>query len=1178
MFLKEIELQGFKSFADKTKIEFDRGVTAIVGPNGSGKSNITESLRWALGESSAKSLRGGKMPDVIFAGTQSRKALNYAYVAVTLDNSDQFIEQASELIRVERRIFRNGDSEYLIDGRKVRLRDVHELFMDTGLGRDSFSIISQGRVEEIFNSKPQERRAIFEEAAGVLKYKTRKKETQTKLNQTQDNLDRLEDIIYELDTQVTPLKKQAETAQCFLELEGERKVLDLAILVEDIKEQKLALSTQKEELAAVKESLSAYYDKRQKLEDKSQNLKDRRRKLSDKSLTKQKELLDVTQLSADLERQIEVTQLASDQSTQKAAQLTEQAKKLEETIEQTKTALNEKSASLASLKAKLEQERSSIARLETDLEQYRHNPDQLIEQLREQFVDVMQKEAELSNQKTALKAQKSSQEQQSAFRQEEIQQLAQELSKLKKEEANQQALLEDASQSVKELLEQYQEKATALESAEATYRTQQDQLFKQLDDIKSKKAKKASLESIYKNHSHFYAGVKAVLQEKSLTGIIGAVSEHISFSPRYQTALEIALGASSQHIIVEDENAAKQAIAFLKQNRRGRATFLPLTTISSRQLASHQLETLETSQGFSGIASQLVSYEPKLSHIMSNLLGLTAIFDSIEHANQAAKRLSYRVRIVTLDGTEIRAGGSFSGGANRGNNTTFIKQELDQVEKELKTLEEKQIAHEKEVASLKEKLESEREKLALIKEEGNQKRLEEQAAQLSYKQVTERLSDVEETYQTLKGHVENESEPAFDTLWQELEEELSELAQKKSALSQQIEQLKTDKDSFDTGVARLSEQLSQAKLQERELLSEMKFEKANQSRLKADLETYQTELTSLTAALSQQDQADDSLLPRLKAQLEQAREHKSSLEQEQISLRFELEDLEAQIDETNQALAKESQQNEQFIRKQAQIEAMIETIEKQLRQFARRLSEEYQYTLEDAKEKAHALENLELAREQLRTLQRQIKDLGPVNLDAIEQFEEVSQRLDFLNTQKEDLVDAKNLLLTTISDMDEEVKQRFKLTFEAIRESFKQTFTQMFGGGSADLMLTSEDLLEAGIEISVQPPGKKIQSLNLMSGGEKALSALALLFAIIRVKTIPFVILDEVEAALDEANVKRFGDYLNRFDQSSQFIVVTHRKGTMAAADSIYGVTMQESGVSRIVSVKLKDAESLTTA
>ena len=379
-------------------------------------------------------------------------------------------------------------------------------------------------------------------------------------------------------------------------------------------------------------------------------------------------------------------------------------------------------------------------------------------------------------------------------------------------------------------------------------------------------------------------------------------------------------------------------------------------------------------------------------------------------------------------------------------------------------------------------------------------------------------------------------------------------------------------------MARLSEQLSQAKLQERELLSEMKFEKANQSRLKADLETYQTELTSLTAALSQQDQADDSLLPRLKAQLEQAREHKSSLEQEQISLRFELEDLEAQIDETNQALAKESQQNEQFIRKQAQIEAMIETIEKQLRQFARRLSEEYQYTLEDAKEKAHALENLELAREQLRTLQRQIKDLGPVNLDAIEQFEEVSQRLDFLNTQKEDLVDAKNLLLTTISDMDEEVKQRFKLTFEAIRESFKQTFTQMFGGGSADLILKSEDLLEAGIEISVQPPGKKIQSLNLMSGGEKALSALALLFAIIRVKTIPFVILDEVEAALDEANVKRFGDYLNRFDQSSQFIVVTHRKGTMAAADSIYGVTMQESGVSRIVSVKLKDAENLTTA
>ncbi|MCS4488344.1 chromosome segregation protein SMC [Streptococcus sciuri] len=1177
MFLKEIELQGFKSFADKTIIAFDKGVTAIVGPNGSGKSNITESLRWALGESSAKSLRGGKMPDVIFAGTQSRKPLNYAYVAVTLDNSDQFIKHLDNRIRVERRIFRNGDSEYLIDGRKVRLRDVNELFMDTGLGRDSFSVISQGRVEEIFNNKPQDRRAIFEEAAGVLKYKTRKKETQTKLDKTQNNLERLEDIIYELETQVTPLKHQADTAKRFLALDDERKVLDLAILVEDIEARKAILNTQKEELAVVKDSLSVYYDTRQKLEVKIQKLKDRRRSLTDKNLSKQKELLNVTQLVADLEHQIEVTKLAVKQSTQKTTQLTEQAKKIEENIEQIESELNDKTATLTRLKEKFEQEKANIARLETDLEQYRHNPDKLIEQLREQFVVLLQKEAELSNQKTALEAQKESQEQQFAFRKEEMQQLAQEISKLKEEETRQQAALESASQSVKDLLEQYQEKVKLFKNVETTYQERQDDFFQQMDKIKSKRAKKASLESIYKNHSHFYAGVKAVLQEKNLVGIIGAVSEHLSFSPRYQIALEVALGASSQHIIVEDEEAAKQAIAFLKQYRKGRATFLPLTTISSRQLASQQLEVLETSRGFLGVASQLMSYDRKLSHIMSYLLGLTAIFDTIEHANQAAKRLSYRVRIVTLDGTEIRTGGSFSGGASRGNNTTFIKQELDQISQELKSLENYQITCEQEVAMLKTKLESERSELAVIKEDGNQKRLDEQAISLSYHQLKERLADVEDTYQTLKNHDEKEHKTSFDALCQEIDAQLKQLAQEKITLSRQIEQLKTDKDSFEADAARLSEQLSQAKLQERELVSEIKFEKANQDRLQMDQKTYQTELSSLTRTLTHQKQLDDTLLPRLKKQLDQAKDRKSSLEQEQISVRFELEDIEAQVDETNQLLAQKSQQNEQYIRQQAQIEAQIETAKKHLRQFAYRLSEEYQYTLEDAKKEAHKLDNLAIAREQLRQLIHQIKNLGPVNLDAIEQFEEVSQRLNFLNTQKKDLVDAKNLLLTTISDMDAEVKQRFKLTFEAIRESFKQTFTQMFGGGNADLTLTSEDFLETGIEISVQPPGKKIQSLNLMSGGEKALSALALLFAIIRVKTIPFVILDEVEAALDEANVKRFGDYLNHFDQSSQFIVVTHRKGTMAAANSIYGVTMQESGISRIVSVKLKDAEELTT-
>lgn len=1177
MYLKEIEMQGFKSFADKTTIEFDKGVTAVVGPNGSGKSNITESLRWALGESSAKNLRGGKMPDVIFAGAENRKPLNYAQVVVSLDNSDGFIKDAKETIRVERHIYRNGDSEYLIDGRKVRLRDIHDLFMDTGLGRDSFSVISQGRVEEIFNSKPEERRAIFEEAAGVLKYKTRKKETQTKLNQTQDNLDRLDDIIYELEAQVKPLGRQAKVAKEFIGLEDERKQLHLNVLVEDIQTDKVRLDSLKEDLDSIKSDLSAYYEQRQQFEKQNQALKTKRHQLSEEMATKQAGLVDITKAISDLERQVDLIALESSQKEEKKQAATSQLAELKASQESLREELAQKENQLVKLDGELTATTAKIQKLQAELDRFSTDPDQVIEKLREEFVSLMQEEADLSNKLTMTQADIDNQKQLSESKSEELAQTQANLEALKAEAKDALESFEAARKQVKELLDAYQELFAKTSQLEKDYQAEQTKMFDQLDVIKSKQARKSSLESILRNHSNFYAGVKSVLQASSqLGGIIGAVSEHLSFDRKYQMALEIALGGSSQHVIVEDEAAAKRSIAFLKKNRQGRATFLPLTTIKARHLSQQNQAILSSSQGFLGVASDLVSFDKRLDNIFQNLLGVTAVFDTVDNANKAARALHYQVRLVALDGTEIRPGGSFSGGANRQNNTTFIKPELDNLVAELNELQEKQVTQEKLVQNLHETLLASKEELASLKAQGEEARFAEQKAELEYQQLAERLNDVKQLCKQLQESETDNSSNDLESQKAHFEAELTKVAEHKQELTSEIDQIKENKNAITQKVEQLRQDLSQVKLQERELLSERKFESANKTRLDISLAENKAEMTKCEDLLAfhASDQEIENL-PLLKKQHDEAVTRKASEEERLVSLRFELEDCEANLEELEEQVAKENQKNEELIRKQAQVEAQVAQVSERLRGFTHDLTEDYHMTLAEAKEASQVVEDMAIARERLQDLRRRIKALGPINMDAIAQYDEVNNRLTFLNGQKEDLVHSKNLLLDTINEMDDEVKSRFQVTFNAIRESFKQTFTQMFGGGSADLSLTEGDLLIAGIEISVQPPGKKIQSLNLMSGGEKALSALALLFAIIRVKTIPFVILDEVEAALDEANVKRFGDYLNRFDKSSQFIVVTHRKGTMAAADSIYGVTMQESGISRIVSVKLKDAENL---
>ena len=1177
MYLKSIEMQGFKSFADKTKVVFDRGVTAVVGPNGSGKSNITESLRWALGESSAKSLRGGKMPDVIFAGTENRNPLNFASVVVTLDNSSGFIVNKNKEIKVERHIYRSGDSEYLIDGQKVRLRDIHDLFMDTGLGRDSFSIISQGRVEAIFNSKPEERRAIFEEAAGVLKYKTRKKETESKLAQAQGNLDRLDDIIYELDNQVKPLEKQAQTAKKFLELDGQRKELYLDVLVAQLSLGKEKLSEKEAELESVKTELTSYYKQRSELEQENQSLKEKRHRLSVQLDREQAVLLDVTKLISDLERKIEVHKLESSQneSSRQEAQarlenLLTRREQLEEQIEQKQGVLEQLENSLSSLK-------EDIAAVDREISYFSEDPDQVLDYLREQYVALMQEEAEASNRLTKIQQDIANQISLSESKSEDLARLQTEKQTAQEELDKSRKSLEEADHELRQLLERYQTKKSELDQVQATYQSEQGRLFDLLDQLKGKQARQSSLEAILKNHSNFYAGVKAVLQEApSLGGIIGAVSEQLTFDTRYQTALEIALGGASQNVIVEDEATAKRAIAFLKEKRQGRATFLPLTTIKPRQLSGQQISLLESSDGFLGLASDLVTYQPNLDVIFQNLLGTIAIFDTIDHANKAARATKFQVRMVTMDGAEIRPGGAFAGGSNRNNSTTFIKPELDALLGEIAELSSQLQEQESLVAAKKTSLDLTREALETIKAEGEEARLNQQSARIHQEQAENRLAQLSVQYDLQMSQVS-------PTILTELDEEATKeaanvqaLNEKKIALEQQINQVRDNRDSIQESLQKLQTQKGQLTLVQAEATSQLRFEQIDLRRLQEEKATTEKDIAILEDLINQKVVAlEDTTIELLEEQLQAASDKQSQTNQILIRLKFELEDIDGQFEDLEERLQQARTKNDDLIRKQAKLEADCEQAGDTLRTLLGNLTEHFKLSFEAAQSQAKAVENLASAEQNLKNLERAIRALGPVNLDAIEQYDEVNNRLTFLNEQRTDILSARDLLLDTIHEMDDEVKERFKVTFEAIRESFKQTFKQMFGGGSADLILTENDILTAGVEISVQPPGKKIQSLNLMSGGEKALSALALLFSIIRVKTIPFVILDEVEAALDEANVKRFGDYLNRFDKESQFIVVTHRKGTMAAADAIYGVTMQESGVSKIVSVKLKDMEKL---
>lgn len=1181
MYLKRIEIAGFKSFADRTVIEFNQGLTAVVGPNGSGKSNIIEAIRWVLGEQSAKNLRGGKMPDVIFSGSSSRSPLNIAEVTMVLDNTDQFLPIDFNEVSIKRRLSRSGDSDFFINQSACRLKDIVQLFMDSGLGKESFSIISQGKVESIFNSKPEERRGIFEEAAGVLKYKTKKKEAERRLFETEDNLNRLQDIILELEGQLAPLKEQSEVAQKYLNLKEQLTKVDVGVTVEEIKRFKAVWEEQNTALIKVNQEITKSQTETERLEKEAKHLKEKRDYLNEQVDAEQTRLLSLTTEYEQLEGQKKVYDERQKHSSATKEQHEETLLQLETTIAQltgeikiNRQERNEKLSIVKTLEKRLVQ-------LDYELSKVSRSVKEQIDDLRSDYVEVMQQQSNINNDLRYLNRQY---EQELTRNQKEIRQLDDLV-----------ALEKTSSQEQKKLVVEQEQLTLELENLLATYRSNQQlmqemeqqtqategQMYEALKILQQAQAREKSLKEVQENYTHFYQGVRAILKERQqFEGIVGAVAEVMTVPKELSTAVEIALGGAAQSIIVEDEATARSAITFLTQKRAGRATFLPLTVIKGRKVAASTLARVKDEPGFLGIASDLITYDPRFDSILTNILGLTLIAKDLKTANKLAKKINYQYRVVSLQGDIMNPGGSMTGGANkRGTGSNLFSQasELKELVQQITQMQRLYQTKEQAVGQLKTDSLQLKEKLEMDRSQGEKLRL--------------RLQIVSARLEQLKVLLEQQSKErqAFEYEKKELQRFLENYTEEKEQLEEALAELTKRRAELDELMSQTGS-LEETNQKRRELLQQEKSEKQAQlAVVNEQCQHLQVRLSETETRLKEAKSQYDRLIERVTnvndeqslthnyakeivEKMDTERNQLAKLKEKLLVLKTDREEIYLKVKQYDQQLIEKNRGLQFLIDNKTSMEVLKNRASVSLDHSLDYLKTEYQLTYEAVVIDYPLVISFDESKVAIRKLKEKIGQLGAVNIQAIEQYEEVAERSNFLKLQRDDLLTAKNELFETMDEMDALVIEKFHDVFCDIREEFRHVFPEMFGGGHADLELTDpSDLLNTGIEIIAQPPGKKLQQLSLLSGGERALTAIALLFAIIQARPVPFCILDEVEAALDDANVTRFGAYLKNFGEERQFIVITHRKGTMEAADRLYGVTMQESGISKMVSVHLAD-------
>lgn len=1191
MYLKSLELQGFKSFPDKTVLNFDGGATVIVGPNGSGKSNITDAMRWVLGELSSKNIRGSRMEDVIFIGTEVRKPMSYAEVSVTFDNSSEEgrLNSPYDTITVTRRYYRAGESEYLINRKPVRLRDIYELFMNTGVGREGYSIIGQGRIAEIISKKSEDRRNIFEEAAGISKYRYKKEEAEKKLKQTQDNMDRAYDIFHELEMRVGPLEKEAEKAKKYYELYEKKKIADVSLWIYDSQKMKRDIEKIGNDYKMSGHELEMANDSLEQIEKQDSALFD---KLQETKCEEEKVYAEIkscnntlSELNSDLrvmENNVEHARLSS------GAQIEE--------IEQFKT---KKELCLMEIKGKEENcrnvneslngtkaEHEKLTKKLSDTEELRNEYQNKLDELYEEQKRCEERRDELKLKISVLENSKSTGNERQAEINEDIEKYRAALDELTEKSEALSKTLSKYEESLSELEASLNNSNEEIDAKTARY----EELREEMNSLKSKSLALrerinalSAMEELFEGFAKSVGFVMNSYKNGEINGaktVYGPVSTLINVPQQYITAIETALGMGLQHIVVDDENTAKACINHLKYNKAGRATFYPISSVSG-QLPTQEMNNAKKYKGYVGVADELIKFDKKFHKIFSSLLGRTVIFDNIDNATEMAKAQNYRIRVVTVDGQQVNVGGSFTGGSSK-HDSSVLSRSAD-----IKRMEEE----EKEANERLEKIKAEGQSLGEDLRNLTSKR---NADKQQY-DLTDTLYRSEKTdYETVAAQIRINKE-----IIEGLEGDTKKLSNEETQRATDLVNFKSEKDDLDAKIEEISASRIDLDLKKYELDEEIEKieEQINEklikiAEIKKDIEAVTASLLDANTRLAEIEAdiaARKEKMERFKLEVSssaektaenrrlygEAKKRLDALEAERTRLSALEDEYNKKRTELNAKNKEISSRKDTVLRSYTMSESKLEQLNSDFDKMVSKLYEDYSLTYTSAVELGYPEVNDKNRKEVAAVAtecKQKLRNLGSVNPNALEEFKEVKERYDYMNTQITDLTKSKEDLLKIIEELETEMKKDFVTAFNAINENFNEVFKELFGGGHAELSLTDEnDLLNCGIEIKAAPPGKVIKSLMLLSGGEQSFVAIALLFAILKVNPTPFCIFDEIEAALDEVNVARFGQYIKRYSKQTQFIVITHRRGTMEIADRLYGVTMPQKGISKVLTMDVND-------
>lgn len=1178
MILKALEMQGFKSFPDKTVLEFNKGITAVVGPNGSGKSNISDAVRWVLGEQSTKTLRGSKMEDVIFSGTDVRKAKGFAEVTLRLDNTDRSLNKDSDEVSVTRRYYRSGDSEYLVNGESARLRDVNELFMDTGLGRDGYSIVGQGKIADMVSPKASERRDMLEEAAGISHFRYRRGDAIKRLAQAEENLVRLRDILSELESRVGPLKAQSEKAQKFIVLAGERKNLEIGIWLNTIDKTGEKMRDQEHKIEIAEASHKEAQDELSKIGEMIDKAADGTRDINIKLEEIRNSASGFEEKLSNIDSQIKVAENSILHNNETI-----------ERINRDKAAENETEQNID---AAVSAARECIQKAEEQIADATRQMDELSKQeetYRLSSSEFSDRAAALSGEISALSVRLADCRVTAETANSSIEEIRSRISAIDESMGTRKddydALLKrkaDAEASLKEI----QDEIVSVKNAIDGYTLRFENRGKKADSVKLAIDEKQRelhkgqdrvrlLEDLEKNMEGYFGAVKAVMKESgrgALRGIYGPVSQLITVKDKYSAAIETALGAAVQNIVVDNETDAKRAMGFLKEHRAGRATFLPITAIKGRVLSE---QGLDDQYGFVSIASELVSYDNKYSEIIRWLLGRTAVAEDIDSAIAIAKKYSYRFRIVTLDGQVINAGGSMTGGSrvqnagilSRGNEIERLKGSLASMQKELDGMLSDYKLLSEDASAAKAELEGAEGDLLRAKEENIRREGELKLASDKLTSVSSGVKELLEEKETLEKRIESVSSGA-----EAARSQIDELKETLENKEKELESITGDSKTLQKNREEVASKAAEIRLRIVSLQKDVEANTDEITRLKNRKTGHLDRLSELDGEIREIEEKNDelrALTERLSADEKALKANHGDAQNQINELISQRDELEKQANDLRLHERAKSEERERLSGDIARLEERKIAMRNEYDNLTSKLYDEYQLTRREAAALEIEIDDYSLAAKRLAELKSQIRALGSVNVSAIEEYKEVSERYEFLSGQISDVETSRAELNKMIDDLTGKMAEQFREQFNRINSCFGQTFIELFGGGKAELRLEDErDVLGSDIEIKVQPPGKNVQNINLLSGGEKGLSAIALLFAILKVTPAPFCIFDEVEAALDDVNVSRYAQYVRRMTKNTQFILITHRRGTMEEADVLYGVTMQEKGVSKLLELK----------